>query len=319
MEGRIKKKIHEVRKEIKKKYFRIKHGREQSEAENKKSLAPITDLLNKQLSQLEVKDDSLDAESSVKAIGRRKKINVKRKKTGSSSESDTEDLFRSALNNHVQSTPLNQNIRLQPNYSSSSISEYASKVPQTSNVLVDTNIASTSNNSMNDSMLKSFFKSKTNSPRWDRVNGPVKTKKGDLKFGDHTLLMKPSGITLKGVTFKNTDGLRELILKHKPRTELFDSVDLASYKQLLTLSNKKIKKNNSIKYQTIIKPITASGSGLLRTTCSGSQVDYRWWDNPNELVDRLKLLNASTSAGNNSHQNEIIAILEELREARIIV
>lgn len=43
-----------------------------------------------------------------------------------------------------------------------------------------------------------------------------------------------------------------------------------------------------------------------------------YWDNPNELIDRLRLLIASQNAGNNGHQNEIIAILEELVEANII-
>lgn len=46
--------------------------------------------------------------------------------------------------------------------------------------------------------------------------------------------------------------------------------------------------------------------------------DYVYWDNPNELIDRLRLLIASQNAGNNGHQNEIIAILEELVEANII-
>jgi hypothetical protein len=43
-----------------------------------------------------------------------------------------------------------------------------------------------------------------------------------------------------------------------------------------------------------------------------------YWDDPNELVDRLRLLVSSTSAGHTGHNNEIISILEELREARII-
>lgn len=47
-------------------------------------------------------------------------------------------------------------------------------------------------------------------------------------------------------------------------------------------------------------------------------MDYVYWDDPNELVDRLRLLIAETSAGNNSHTNEIHSIIEELREANII-
>lgn len=46
--------------------------------------------------------------------------------------------------------------------------------------------------------------------------------------------------------------------------------------------------------------------------------DFKYWDDPNELVDRLRLLIGSQNAGNNSHNNEIIAIIEELQEANII-
>ena len=47
-------------------------------------------------------------------------------------------------------------------------------------------------------------------------------------------------------------------------------------------------------------------------------LDLRYWDDPNELVDRLRLLIAERSAGNNNHDNEIHSIIEELREAKII-
>ncbi len=47
-------------------------------------------------------------------------------------------------------------------------------------------------------------------------------------------------------------------------------------------------------------------------------MDYVYWDDPNELVDRLRLLMAEQAAGNMSHTNEIHAIIEELREAGYI-
>ena len=48
------------------------------------------------------------------------------------------------------------------------------------------------------------------------------------------------------------------------------------------------------------------------------QMDYVYWDDPNELVDRLRLLIAEQGAGNMSHTNEIHAIVEELKEAGYI-
>lgn len=43
-----------------------------------------------------------------------------------------------------------------------------------------------------------------------------------------------------------------------------------------------------------------------------------YWDDPNALVERLKLLTDSQKAGNNSHQNEMVSIINGLKEAGII-
>lgn len=45
---------------------------------------------------------------------------------------------------------------------------------------------------------------------------------------------------------------------------------------------------------------------------------YEYWDDPNELCERLQLLLASKSAGNSNHDQEINSIIEELRERKII-
>lgn len=47
-------------------------------------------------------------------------------------------------------------------------------------------------------------------------------------------------------------------------------------------------------------------------------IEYKYFDNHNELIDRLKLLEASREAGNEAHNNEIISIIKELRDGRII-
>lgn len=51
-----------------------------------------------------------------------------------------------------------------------------------------------------------------------------------------------------------------------------------------------------------------------------NHIEYRhiYWDDPNELVERLMLLLAAKEARNNSTNNEIITIEEELREAKYI-
>lgn len=64
-----------------------------------------------------------------------------------------------------------------------------------------------------------------------------------------------------------------------------------------------IMKKPQTKYKSVIK---------------GGDINYTYWDDPNELVDRLRILIASKSAGHTGHQNEMISIIEELREAKII-
>jgi len=47
-------------------------------------------------------------------------------------------------------------------------------------------------------------------------------------------------------------------------------------------------------------------------------IDYMHWDDPNELMDHLRLFDASHRAGNNAH-DEMLSIIEELREAGLII
>ena len=47
-------------------------------------------------------------------------------------------------------------------------------------------------------------------------------------------------------------------------------------------------------------------------------MDYVFWDDPNELINRLRLLLAELEAGNQSHTNEIHSVIEELKEAGYI-
>jgi len=63
-----------------------------------------------------------------------------------------------------------------------------------------------------------------------------------------------------------------------------------------------------------------SGKGLPRAiTLTDNAIDYVQWDDPNELVDRLRLRETSRQADHNAHDNEMLSIIEELREAGIII
>jgi len=54
-------------------------------------------------------------------------------------------------------------------------------------------------------------------------------------------------------------------------------------------------------------------------TLNDNAIDYVHWDDLNELGDRLRLLEASRQADHNPHDNEMLSIIEELREAGIII
>ncbi|KAE9521274.1 hypothetical protein AGLY_018337 [Aphis glycines] len=66
-----------------------------------------------------------------------------------------------------------------------------------------------------------------------------------------------------------------------------------------------------------LTPQPKKGSGLYKDVIPQTQLVY--YDDPNELVTRLNLLTSSQSVGNTGVNNEIISILEELRERNIIV
>jgi len=53
-------------------------------------------------------------------------------------------------------------------------------------------------------------------------------------------------------------------------------------------------------------------------TLNDNAIDYMHWDDTNVLVDRMRLLEASPSF-HNAHNNEMLSIIEKLREAGIII
>ncbi|KYN00596.1 hypothetical protein ALC62_08623 [Cyphomyrmex costatus] len=94
----------------------------------------------------------------------------------------------------------------------------------------------------------------------------------------------------------------------------------------IIIDGKIVKSNKGYKYKCIIGPLVSAhrtmslGAGVPTTMrVTDDKVDYVHWDDPNKLVDRLQLLDASRTTGNNAHDNEILSILEELREAGVII
>lgn len=166
-------------------------------------------------------------------------------------------------------------------------------------------------------------------------------------------------IRVENITYPGTVGLYELLFKKNPvgykKEDLDNYMDILgrtnAYRRNFN-PDEQVQGTTSTKYITIIGPylqkngITKSklstpakrlmteffskpiapyrstrqrkGKGL-KMKVTKANTDYIFWDNINELVDRLRLLLASTSAGHTGHSNEIISIVEELKEAKVIL
>ncbi|XP_071579217.1 uncharacterized protein [Temnothorax nylanderi] len=139
-------------------------------------------------------------------------------------------------------------------------------------------------------------------------------------------------IIIDGIRYAGTRGLYELIFKKFPNDEIYTEDDKQKYKSMLlaTSAHKRnhdaharLNGNRGYKYTQIIAPLISgkkAGKGIPRAmTLNDNKIDYVHWDDPNELVDRLRLLEASRLAGHTGHDNEILSIIEELREAGLII
>lgn len=151
-------------------------------------------------------------------------------------------------------------------------------------------------------------------------------------------------ITINDKNYELTSGLKQLLMRNKPDLSLITDMDKKIYKDILidTSAHKRdfnpkgqIRGDKGLKYREIIKPMFSQitdanqhySEQLMKSKIGGSlpklkqykkNTDYVYWDDPNELIERLKLLIASKSAGNSNHDNEIVSIIEELKEAGII-
>lgn len=162
----------------------------------------------------------------------------------------------------------------------------------------------------------------------DTLYGPHKnTTSGEWMFANNSLKLSKDKIIIGNQSWARTPGLFELLFYKNPNN--FDKTELDIYKRILEKTNAfrrnfkpngQIKGTRASKYQNIISNMLKdfkSGDGLMQLNLE--KPNYLYWDDPNELVERLRLLIASHSAGHNNHNNEIISIIEELREANIII
>ena len=82
----------------------------------------------------------------------------------------------------------------------------------------------------------------------------------------------------------------------------------------------KIEKNNNMSSTIALNPMTTyadivkDATGEEGITLTDDKPNLQYWNDPNELVDRLRILHASKNTGNTAHDGEINSIIEELLE-----
>jgi len=167
----------------------------------------------------------------------------------------------------------------------------------------------------------------------DYVYGVKFTSEG-MMLGDKRFdVDKDDNIIIDGIKYTGTEDIYDLIFRKFPYHKKYNQDDLYKYQSILKATNAH-KRDNKVNNPTKTnkgdtdKEITAPvyphrkvGRGIdaSRTmTLSDNMIGYVHWNDPNELVDLLRLLDASRRAVNNAH-DEILSIIEELREAGIII
>ncbi|CAD6243430.1 GSCOCG00013064001-RA-CDS, partial [Cotesia congregata] len=147
----------------------------------------------------------------------------------------------------------------------------------------------------------------------------IRRKHGELHMGDSPISFANDTISIKGKNYPITPGLLELLFRKSPDDALITPDDKDKYLDIIQHTNthrknydpnRSIYEDITIKYNKYVADfLTKFGKGLPKHMIARKQrlpMDYVYWDDPNELVDRLRLLMASQAAGNPSHTNEII-------------
>lgn len=149
------------------------------------------------------------------------------------------------------------------------------------------------------------------------------------QFGNKTFTVdNEDNIYIDSTKYQGTPGLFELIFRKEPDQNIISTSDYETYVKILNMASVLKRKYNpsgpaqgsrTKKYLSIIAPRLRSKSGSgFEKRYNPYAPDLVYWDDPNEIVERLILLVGEKDAGHSGHDNEIQSIIEELREAGYI-
>jgi len=169
---------------------------------------------------------------------------------------------------------------------------------------------------------------------FNKIYGPRKLTDGTCVLGNKEIQFIDNRIHIKDddYTYSITSGLIDLLFSKSPASDKYTNTDLKTYKHILiqtsvhkTIDGTRIRSSIGAKYMNIISSLfkisgggDKSGSGINMRLQKHNIVYWNDKNDPNELVDRLRLLYSYLAAGNTGVRNEIISICEELVEAKIL-
>ena len=345
---RLAKDIARTSESIRKKHRAMKTGRMVEEAELEKHFKPIVEPL-KQIAE-NIGDDSVIMDATI-TPSVENKLNDKRKRL--SSEKKGKRMRLSTLSPIRTSTPLQPRklaFEAPTNLSAESVFEttdpsFITSVKQMMQTSDGREALYSRLGPLGQEYIKTLL---SGDKKTDQVYGVYFNNEGTL-LGDKPFdIDQYDNIIVDGVIYVGTPGLFELIFKRIPDDAIYTEDDKQAYKSILLATNAHRRGHNALlpvlgnkgyKYKNIIAPLlhlNKRGGGVMTRhnivlpesrrnvtpqtmTVTNNAVDYVHWDDPNELVDRLRLLDASREAGNNAHDNEFLSIIEELREAGLII
>lgn len=293
-----------ARKALKKKFRSLKMDKANTQERLEDSLKPITNPLK----------EFIDISSKRKRISNDEKEEIKNE-IKSEIDSDINLSLKQLPMKLDASTPKKEFINNEYKTTDDEIDFYSQTEASDNNTINNTTISS----------IDLSYLGRKN--ELDTLYGPHKDSNGEWKFGNSYIKLNEDKIMIGNQNWLLTPGLVELMFHRMPKN--YDKTELGIYKKILidTSAHKRdfksdgqIKGTRAYKYQHIISKLfkpDKTGSGIMKL--NSSKTNYVYWDDPNELVDRLRLLIASKDAGHNNHNNEIVSIIEELQEAGIIV
>ena len=139
-----------------------------------------------------------------------------------------------------------------------------------------------------ESVKQSYLQTLENRPNsLDNIYG-IRIEDNVLKIGDSPIHFTKPYVKVQNENYSKTIDLVQLFFQKQPDLKHIGSNDVENYRKIVEVTNA-FRKNYS---ET--QPLHKS-----------KRMDYVYWDDPNELVDRLRLLLAELEAVNQSHTNEI--------------